>query len=69
MSEQETNKGRRRKRRERRKKRKRAGSDYQPVRESVVIFTLFLMLSGVVVFCFWMIVPTALDSFKETIGW
>ena len=69
MPEHEAKKGRRRKRRERRKKRNRAGSDYQPVRESVFIFTLVVMLTGVVVFCFWTIFPTALASFRETLGW
>ncbi len=68
MPEQEARKGHRRKRRERRKKRKRAGSNYQPVRESVVIFTIFITLSGVVIFCFWTIIPTALAYFKETLG-
>ena len=68
MSDKENGRHRRRKR-ERRKKRRRAGSTYQPMRDSVVIFTLFLVLAGVVVFCFWTILPTALAYFRETLGW
>lgn len=59
---------RRTKKRERRKKRRRAGSNYQPMRESVVIFGLFIVLAGVIVFCFWTILPTFLSYLRESIG-
>jgi hypothetical protein len=68
MLEEESQAHRRTKKRERRKKRRRAGSSYQPMRESVVIFTLFIVLAGIIVFCFWTIVPTALTYFRETLG-
>ena len=68
MSEKEDHARHRKKKRERRKKRRRAGSSYQPMRDSVVIFTLFIVLTGVIVFCFWTISPTALTYFRETLG-
>jgi cell division septal protein FtsQ len=68
MPEKEDNDRQRTKKRERRKKRRRAGSSYQPMRESVVIFTLFIVLAGIIVFCFWTIIPTALAYFRETLG-
>ena len=59
----------RRERRERRKKRRRSGRDYQPMREGVVIFTLFVGLSVLILVCFWAILPTTLRYLRDSLGW
>lgn len=59
----------RRKRRARRKKRRRSGRDYQPMRESVVIFAMFVLLIGVVGVCLWAVVPGILRYLRLTLGW
>ena len=69
MPTEESQQQHRRKKRERKKKRRRQGASYQPMKDSVVIFTIFIALAGVIVFCFWTIVPAALAYFRETLGW
>lgn len=56
------------KRRQRRKKRRSGGRDYKPVRESVILFSLFLLLGLLMLACFWTILPLAVGYFKETFG-
>jgi hypothetical protein len=68
MSEEEEHSSRK-KRRHRRKKRRRSGKEFKPLKESVIIFSIFVGLTIVVIACFWAIVPIALNYLQDTIGW
>lgn len=65
----EENQSQRRKRRFRRKKRRRSERDYQPMREGVVIFALFVLLIGVAGVCLWAVIPGILRYLRLTLGW
>lgn len=67
MSKESRNKQRRR--RFRRKKRRRSDRDFQPMREGVVIFALFVLLIGVVGVCLWAVIPGVLRYLRLTLGW
>ncbi|MCS1410141.1 MAG: hypothetical protein M2R45_03330 [Verrucomicrobia subdivision 3 bacterium] len=53
----------------RRKKRRRSSKSYKPMRESVIIFTMFITLTGVIVVCLWVIIPNALRYLRHSLGW
>ena len=59
----------RRKRKFRLKKRRRAERDYQPMREGVVIFAMFVLLICVLDVCLWAVVPGVLRYLRLTLGW
>ncbi|MCS1415389.1 MAG: hypothetical protein M2R46_03130 [Verrucomicrobia subdivision 3 bacterium] len=39
------------------------------MRESVIIFTMFITLTGVIVVCLWVIIPNALRYLRHSLGW
>ena len=69
MLEENHSGDKRQKRRFRRKKRRRAERDFQPMREGVVIFAMFVLLIGVVGVCLWAVVPGILRYLRLTLGW
>lgn len=69
MLEESHSGDKRRKRRFRRKKRRRAERDFQPMREGVVIFALFVLLIGVAGVCLWAVIPGFLRYLRLALGW
>ena len=69
MLEENHSGDKRQKRRFRRKKRRRSERDFQPMREGVVIFALFVLLIGVAGVCLWLVIPGILRYLRLTLGW
>lgn len=68
MSEESHSGDKRRKRKFRRKKRRRSDRNYQPMREGVVIFAMFVLLIGVAGVCLWAVIPGILRYLRLTLG-
>lgn len=68
MSEESHSGDKRRKRKFRRKKRRRSDRNYQPMREGVVIFAMFVLLIGVAGVCLWSVIPGILRYLRLTLG-
>lgn len=68
MLEESHSGNKRRKRKFRRKKRRRSDRNYQPMREGVVIFAMFVLLIGVAGVCLWAAIPGILRYLRLTLG-
>lgn len=68
MLEESHSGDKRRKRKFRRKKRRRSDRNYQPMREGVVIFAMFVFLIGVLGVYLWAVIPGILRYLRLTLG-